>query len=100
MIGSLMTGALITLLSSTIANGLPTFSRGRVAEALRASPSKRKLTTGSLLLERRLGVGQHVAADHDPPAHDIGVGPRLLLLARAGSISSPAADGRCAPRRA
>ena len=43
-----MTGALITLLSSTIANGLPTFSR--VASPKRRAPteSNLKLTTGSL----------------------------------------------------
>ena len=43
-----MTGALITLLSSTIANGLPTFARVASANRLAPSASKRKLTTGSL----------------------------------------------------
>ena len=47
-IGSRITGALITLLSSTIAKGLPTFSR--VASPKRRAPaaSNLKLTTGWL----------------------------------------------------
>ena len=47
-----MTGALMTLLSSTMAKGLPTFSR--VASAKRRAPteSNLKLTTGSLVLPK------------------------------------------------
>jgi len=43
-----MTGALITLLSSTIAKGFPTFSRVASPKRLAPAASKRKLTTGSL----------------------------------------------------
>ncbi len=50
-IGSLMTGAEITLLSSTMAKGFPTFSR--VASAKRRAPSESnlKLTTGEFWLK-------------------------------------------------
>ena len=47
-IGSRITGALITLLSSTIAKGLPTLSRVASPNRLAPAASKRKLTTGSL----------------------------------------------------
>ena len=46
MIGSLMTGAEITLSSSTIAKGRPTLSRVMEAKRSAPTPSKRKETTG------------------------------------------------------
>ena len=83
-----MTGALITLLSRTIANGLPTLSRVASPKRRAPSASKRKLTTGSLFWKCGLRVDQHVAADHDPLAHDIGAGadPRLLALRRRQNL--------------
>ena len=51
-IGSRMTGALITLSSSTMANGLPTFSRVTSPKRRAPTESNRKLTTGSPSLER------------------------------------------------
>ena len=46
-IGSRMTGAETTLLSSTMANGRPTFSCVTLAKRLAPAASNRKVTTGS-----------------------------------------------------
>ena len=76
-----MTGALITLLSSTIANGLPTFSR--VASPKRLGPGCVELEADDrlVLLEGRLRIGQRVAADHDALLDDIG--------RRAAAVAAP-----------
>ena len=101
-IGSLITGALITLLSSTMAKGLPTFSR--VASAKRRAPieSNLKLTTGCVVVEARLRVGQRVAADHHAAAHDIVLrrAGALRVASRRQQLRRPAAAGRAAHRRA
>src|SRR5712671_5728068 len=62
-IGSRMTGALITLLSRTIAKGFPTFSRVASPNFLAPTESNLKLTTGSLFW--------NVATDHNALADDI-----------------------------
>ena len=56
-IGSRMTGAEITLLSSTMAKGSPTFSWVTLPKRLAPAASKRNVTTGSpvRLIEARLG---------------------------------------------
>ena len=62
-IGSRMTGALITLLSSTITNRRPTFSR--VASPKRRAPTESKVADDRLtVLKRRLDVDQVLAGDH------------------------------------
>ena len=60
-----MFGAEITLSSSTIANGLPTFSWVILPNLRAPALSKRKLTTGWLSWKRRLGIGQVLAAELD-----------------------------------
>jgi len=47
VIGSRITGALMTSLSSTIANGLPTLASLTLANAIVPFPLKLKLTTAS-----------------------------------------------------
>ena len=74
MIGSRITGAEITSLSSTIANGCPTFSDVACANLREPELLKRKLTIGSpdALVEAGLRVGQVAAGDQNLLLDDIG----------------------------
>src|SRR5207244_3877368 len=68
-IGSRITGALITLLSRTMANGLPTFSRVASPKRLAPAASNRQLTENTVrsfpLYRRLLGPGLVDAAADD-----------------------------------
>ena len=101
-IGSLITGALITLLSSTMANGLPTFSR--VASAKRRAPaeSNLKLTTGEFWLKVGWASVRVSPLDHHAAAHDIIFGTaRARLLRRQQLVARRhAALARVIDRRA
>ena len=64
MIGSRITGALITLLSSTMANGLPTFSR--VASAKRRAPDRVEFEADDRLVVAGRWAGRRSACRRRP----------------------------------
>ena len=98
-IGSRITGALITLLSSTMANGLPTLSRVASPNRLAPAASKRKLTTGSLFLKVGCASTQRVAADHHAACARHRRAARQERRALLGRRQYPVAGGS-RPRRA
>ena len=82
MIGSWMTGAEITLLSSTIAKGCLTFSVVACANLREPDVLNLKLTIGSpaALIETGLGIGQIAAGHQHLLLDDVGLAGRFSAL--------------------